>query len=700
MNRSSCCGYVVLLVSLVLSSSGLTFGGENSMVAITDIAVKSETLTVEMRASKSATVHLLELRSYEAVGSSSEFNKHEPLWTGTVSAKALASIPRFDAKRDRLYSKFLLVDAETWGPIGRPRYPSDLSALSSRDFDFPWSNGIKGISIVRDLDDAISMGVRYAADNFVIGSLLDLNNPNPEETWKVDDVEIPINVARVKALDERARAFTDAGINLTLIMLNGVPTSPDPTNPLIHPLTDLAKAPFHLGGFNVEDERGVQYYRGIIEYLSNRYSRSDKKYGWISGFIIGNEVNSHYTWYNVGEMPMEKFVEHYHRALRVTDLAARRYHPGLRTYVSLEHHWNSQFASEMESFKGKEFIDALNVLSKQEGNFPWHLAYHPYPENLFNPRVWADRTAFLSYDTPRITFKNLEVLTAYLAKEGLRYQGQPRRVILSEQGLNWDGTEEGEKTQAAGFAYAFYRISHLPGIDAFMYYKHVSSKAEFGLRLGMYAGDTEDPEERGMGRQLYLHDVFRDAGTDRWRSAFAFAKPIIGIDEWEEVLPEKDASRFEASCLALPEDEFSSVVTDLTEKMKEVRPSNSADWREEFVFEAVGYRPSIFHHPNASGDGDGVFSLVLPTVDASKRLLLKFDTAFTHESDDGVRFSVLVDGVELWSHSQKTVASQAHEIDLTAWAGKAISLTLRVNPLMNSTYDWANWVWPRIATSN
>jgi hypothetical protein len=75
---------------------------------------------------------------------------------------------------------------------------------------------------------------------------------------------------------------------------------------------------------------------------------------------------------------------------------------------------------------------------------------------------------------------------------------------------------------------------------------------------------------------------------------------------------------------------------------------------------------------------------------------MKFDTAFTHESDDGVRFSVLLDGRELWFHVQKTIAPESHKIDLTNWAGSNVSITLRVDPRKNSMYDWSVWVWPRI----
>jgi hypothetical protein len=35
-------------------------------------------------------------------------------------------------------------------------------------------------------------------------------------------------------------------------------------------------------------------------------------------------------------------------------------------------------------------------------------------------------------------------------------------------------------------------------------------------------------------------------------------------------------------------------------------------------------------------------------------------------------------------------------LDLSAYAGQTLKLTLRVNALANNTYDWANWVEPRI----
>ena len=52
--------------------------------------------------------------------------------------------------------------------------------------------------------------------------------------------------------------MTDAGINLTPILINQVPTEPQPGNPLIHPKTDHANSPMHHVSFNLLDPMGVR----------------------------------------------------------------------------------------------------------------------------------------------------------------------------------------------------------------------------------------------------------------------------------------------------------------------------------------------------------------------------------------------------------------------------------------------------------
>ena len=162
---------------------------------------------------------------------------------------------------------------------------------------------------------------------------------------------------------------------------------------------------------------------------------------------------------------------------------------GRRVYVSLDHHWSIRFpaSNDHEAFAGKDLIDYLSRRGKEddESNFDWHVAYHPYPENLFEPRFWNDKSALLEPTTPRITFKNLEVLTDYLRRPELLYEGRPRRVILSEQGFHTPDGPMGEAIQAAAYCYAYRKVARLDGVDAFILHRHVDHPHEGGLRLGL-----------------------------------------------------------------------------------------------------------------------------------------------------------------------------------------------------------------------
>jgi hypothetical protein len=167
-------------------------------------------------------------------------------------------------------------------------------------------------------------------------------------------------------------------------------------------------------------------------------------------------------------------------------------------------------------------------------NFDWHVAYHPYPENLFEPRFWNDRTALPDPASPRITFKNLEVLTEYLRRPELLYRGQPRRVILSEQGFHTPDGPQGEAIQAAAFCYAYRKVAGLEGVDAFILHRHVDHPQEDGLRVGLrrYAPGAADPRPPKM-----IYECFRHADVPDWEEVFKFALPIIGIESWSEVGP-------------------------------------------------------------------------------------------------------------------------------------------------------------------
>ncbi|HTD64920.1 MAG TPA: DUF5722 domain-containing protein, partial [Candidatus Limnocylindria bacterium] len=133
--------------------------------------------------------------------------------------------------------------------------------------------------------------------------------------------------------------------------------------------------------------------------------------------------------------------------------------------------------------------------------------------------------------TPRITFKNIELLPDYLRRSELLYNGQPRRIILSEQGFHTPKGTNGEAIQAASYCYAYKKIERLDGIDSFILHRHVDHKAEGGLLLGLRGFTPNDMEARP---KKMSYEVFRAADTAEWEKTFQFALPIAGLKNWDE----------------------------------------------------------------------------------------------------------------------------------------------------------------------
>jgi hypothetical protein len=120
-----------------------------------------------------------------------------------------------------------------------------------------------------------------------------------------------------------------------------------------------------------------------------------------------------------------------------------------------------------------------------------------------------------------------------MEKPELLWHDHPRRIILSEQGIHCLATPEGEKLQAAGFAYAWEKVIRIDGIDALIWHRQVDHAHEGGLRLGLWenkAGSIADP-----GRTRMIHDLFKKAGTGQWSDAAQFALPVTGLKSWDEL---------------------------------------------------------------------------------------------------------------------------------------------------------------------
>jgi hypothetical protein len=310
---------------------------------------------------------------------------------------------------------------------------------------------------------------------------------------------------------------------------------------MLHPKYDHA-APNNLTAFNLTSPASATAYSACIDFLSARYSSTNTAHGRVWNYIVGNEVNSHWFWYNMGRVPMEELADNYLAAVRATHSAVRKHSANARVYLSLEHHWNIRYpgGDDQQTFAGRPFLEYFAKRAKdpsQGGDFDWHLAFHPYPEDLFNCKTWADKSATHSTDTPRITFKNIEQLAAYMNRPEMLHQGKPRRIILSEQGFHSPDTDEGQLLQAAAYAYAYQKIRNLDGIDSFILHRHVDHGQEGGLNLGLWTRHKPGKHPAEPAEKKKIYEVFKAADTPSWEEAFRFALPVIGIRSWSELQP-------------------------------------------------------------------------------------------------------------------------------------------------------------------
>jgi hypothetical protein len=376
----------------------------------------------------------------------------------------------------------------------------------------------KGLQ-VQILDDALTLGIHHAALNVQLGHLL--CRVAEGEARAADDVDLghgyALRAAALRPLDAQIRPLAAAGIQITLILLARATGDASIDELQFDPRYDAA-APNRLGAFRVLDEVGEDHYRRVLTALATRYG-PDSDIGRAHGYVVGNEVNSHWWWYNLGRASVEEVAIHYAAAVRVFHDAIRAADPDARVYVSLEHHWQARFGAgdARQSCSGRQLLDAFAAEVRRAGDLGWHVAYHPYPEDLFDCRFWEDATAVPRVDSPRITFRNLEVLTDYLERDELRFEGEVRRVILSEQGFHCPDGADGPRLQAEAFARAWRKVEALEGIDAFHYHRHVDHGGEGGLRFGLYArqpGTICDPGER---RPIW--ELFRVCDTPAGQAA-------------------------------------------------------------------------------------------------------------------------------------------------------------------------------------
>jgi hypothetical protein len=376
---------------------------------------------------------------------------------------------------------------------------------------YPTKLSKKGLQ-VQMVDDALALGIAHAAVNVDLGALADVDGGDDAVAFEHDGRTFWFRTAPLHALDAQVAPLARAGVLVTAILLAIQTHDPARDRLVVHGGCQ-GKAPNGIAAFATDTADGRAWLEAASAMLAARYG-GDAPHGRIWNWIVGNEVNSHWWWYHLGRAELADVVAAYATAVRCVHRGVRSQSRHGRVFVSLEHHWNVRYAAgdERQAAPGRALLDAFAARVRQDGDFDWHVAFHPYPE-----------------DGARVTFRNLPVLMRHLARPELQWQGAPRRVILSEQGFHCADGEHGERDQAAAFALAWALVQREPGIDAFVLHRHVDHAHEGGLRLGLWTRQPDSvctPQQRRR-----MAEVFAACDTDAWPACAAFALPVVGCDD-------------------------------------------------------------------------------------------------------------------------------------------------------------------------
>lgn len=503
---------------------------------ITEVKAGASSITIKGNYSGEGTFRLCEVMPFEHLTQITKFQNVTALNSSSFSVDVDRFVVRNGFKYDRGLSKWVIAKTGTSSDevVAHARYADQIVSTRSLPAQKPSGRkGLGGYSAGRgfqtDLDD---LHVSSATVNVAFTEFMYLNSRANAIEHTYGDKTYYFDKARVEALDKTLQTAQSKNVVVAAIIL--VQKASQCADPEIGKL--LQHPDYTSEGIytmpNMTTPASLNCYSAALDFLATRYCRNDNSYGRIHHWIMHNEVDAGLSWTNMGEKPMLVYMDTYVKSMRLCYNIARKYDENSEVFASFTHSWAAAVGTKY--YATKDMLKALQDYCNAEGDFQWAVAYHPYPENLFEPKTWNDAKATFSMNTSLITFKNLEVLNAWIKRPENKYKGTIKRTLwLSENGTNSKTYGDQDlKEQAAGFAYTWKKLKVLDGIDAYQWHNWIDNRLEDGLRIGLrrFPDDTTDP-----GGRKPVWFTYQAADSDQEDAVFETYKSVIGISNWDEV---------------------------------------------------------------------------------------------------------------------------------------------------------------------
>ncbi len=445
-----------------------------------------------------------------------------------------ASVARFSKEHDRAFGRFALHAGDE--KISGVCYTTEIADAACSD-PYPCLKTIKSLNTCYEIAAPLGCDQQGRPD-INLPAFISLRKQPGTFPYRFEGETYYIFEDAVREMEASIKGYRVS----TVVVLNsplrfGSKREEDMMDVCMHPKFEKDAPYAFISAFNMTTAEGQKVFAAFLSFLSEKYSSGNEKTGRINGAIISNEINLQYNWGNMGPVPKEYYMEEYTEALRLAWIAAARHFKNFRVYISLANNWNVDVGAPGYFYRGKELIDILGENCAKDGNFPWHVAHHPYPESFDHPDFWNDRHATFELTTRLITYRNMEVLEKYLAQPELLYKGVQRRILFSEQGFNsGSGPLSGlmKKQAAAGYVLSFMKARNMKTVDMMTHHSTIDNPHEFGLNLGIYEYDENAPYHKGKAKPI--ENMVRAMDTPYEGACIEYARQVIGEEMFDYLL--------------------------------------------------------------------------------------------------------------------------------------------------------------------
>ncbi len=541
-------GAVMMAVLTVLLA--FTAAGKVDTNAITGINITKDLSKIEIKAAftdefissaktaEDGKVYLFELLPYQSTLRISDL---VPIAETTPAESVTLTVDFAQGTQSRLFAKYVLAtkSGDGYSIVTNAHFIENPEVLASATFDYPKTTSKKGLAAQLN-SDLQELGVGHTVITLPINEYLLAENEEGAHSYIFDNRTYYIDREKLALLDHRVKVLSDAGVNIYLQL---VLTPPDENTPsrLRNLYFDSYSPSASFMAINTTNQESILFLESFITFITERYTRPDRQYGFAGSIILGYEVNNNRRFNSMGATSMDAYLNSYVTAFRVAATAARSVYAGAWVYVPLANNWTaevSDLAAEVDStleYPGAAFLKSFNEKLIRSGNLAWGVAIDPYPSDHANTRFFEDEGALRSQNSPYLTMANLNVLSEFLADDALLCNGAKRSVVISDFALSsGSNTPEEQQLQAAAYAAAYAAACANSDVEAFIYHRQVDHAGENGLNYGIWTrveGTTVTPQAKKT-----LYNIFKYIDTDTFGEYETELLKVLGVNEWSALI--------------------------------------------------------------------------------------------------------------------------------------------------------------------